>query len=65
LQKLQQKELAEKREDEDRDHWFNCSQPMTKLKLTWQEKRLAKEEDDNSGGNIGNEEQKMASARGG
>jgi hypothetical protein len=65
LQKLQQKELAEKREEEDQNHWFNCSRPVTKLKLTWQEKRLAKEEDGSSGGNSGNEEQEMASARGG
>jgi hypothetical protein len=65
LQKLQQKELAEKKQDEDWDYWFNRSQPMTKLKLTWQEKWLAKEEDGGSGGSSGKEEQEMASARGG
>jgi hypothetical protein len=55
--------LAEKKE-EDRDYWFNRSWSMTKLKLTWQEKWLAKDEDDSSGGNSGEEEQEMASARG-
>jgi hypothetical protein len=57
--------LAEKKQDEDWDYWFNRSQPMTKLKLTWQEKWLAKEEDGGSGGSSGKEEQEMASARGG
>jgi hypothetical protein len=37
---------------------------MTKPKLTWREKWLAKEEDDGSGGSSGEEEQEMASARG-
>jgi hypothetical protein len=37
---------------------------MTKPKLLWREKRLAKEEDGSSGGSIGEEEQEMASARG-
>jgi hypothetical protein len=37
LQKLWQKELAEKKE-EDRDYWFNRSRLMTKPKLTWREK---------------------------
>jgi hypothetical protein len=63
LQKLRQKELAEKKE-EDQNYWFNHSRPMTMLKLTWQEKRLAKEEDDSSGGSSGEKEQEMASARG-
>jgi hypothetical protein len=64
LQKLWQKELAEKKEEEDRDYWFNRSWPMTKPKLTWQEKRLAKKEDGGSGGSSGEEEQEMASPRG-
>jgi hypothetical protein len=51
LQKLRRKELAEKKE-EDRDYWFNHSRSMTKLKLTWQEKWLAKEEDDSSGATV-------------
>jgi hypothetical protein len=37
LQKLRQKELAQKKEEEDRDYWFNRSWPMTKSKLTWRE----------------------------
>jgi hypothetical protein len=64
LQKLRQKELAEKKEEEDRDYWFNCSRSMTKPKLTWWEKRLAKEEDGGSRGSSGEEEQEMALARG-
>jgi hypothetical protein len=56
--------LAKKKEEEDRDYWFNCSRPMTKPKLTWREKRLAKEEDDGSEGSSGEEDQEMASARG-
>jgi hypothetical protein len=64
LQKLQRKEFAEKKEEEDWDYWFNHSRPMTKPKLTWQEKQLAKEEDVSSGGSSGEEEQETASARG-
>jgi hypothetical protein len=30
-------ELAEKKEEEDRDYWFNRSWPTTKPKLTWRE----------------------------
>jgi hypothetical protein len=63
LQKLRQKEFAEKKE-EDRDNWFNSSRPVTKPKLTWWEKWLAKEEDSGSGSSSGEEEQEMASARG-
>jgi hypothetical protein len=48
LRKLQQKELAKKKQEEDRDYWFNRPRPMTKLKLTWWEKWLAKEEDGGS-----------------
>jgi hypothetical protein len=35
LQKMHQKELAEKKEEEQRDYWFNHLQPMTKVKQTW------------------------------
>jgi hypothetical protein len=56
--------LTEKKEEEDWDYWFNRSRPMTKLKLTWREKRLAREEDGGSEGSSGEEEQEMASARG-
>jgi hypothetical protein len=37
---------------------------MTKLKLTWRKKRLAKEEDGSSGGSSDKDEQEMALARG-
>jgi hypothetical protein len=49
--------LAAKKEEKDRDYWFNHSRPMTKpKKLTWWEKQLAKEEDGGSGGSNGEEE---------
>jgi hypothetical protein len=44
LQKMRQRVLAEKKEEEDRDYWFNHLQPVTKPKQTWREKWLAKEE---------------------
>jgi hypothetical protein len=50
------KGVSQKKEEEDQDYWFNHSRPMTKPKLTWREKRLAKEEDDGSGGSSGEEE---------
>jgi hypothetical protein len=37
LQKMCQRELAEKTEEEEWDYWFNCLRPMTKLKQTWWE----------------------------
>jgi hypothetical protein len=49
LQKMHQRELAEKKEEEERDYWFNRLQPMTRLKQTWREKWLAKEEGGSSG----------------
>jgi hypothetical protein len=49
LQKIRQRELAEKKEEEEQDYWFNRLRPVTKPKQTWQEKRLAKEEGDSSG----------------
>jgi hypothetical protein len=39
-----QKELAEKKDDEERDYRINHLWPMTKPKQMWREKRLAKEE---------------------
>jgi hypothetical protein len=30
--------LAEKKEEEEWDYWFNCLRPMTKPKQTWREK---------------------------
>jgi hypothetical protein len=44
LQKMRQRELAEKKEEEERDYWFNRLWPMTKPKQMWWEKWLAKEE---------------------
>jgi hypothetical protein len=37
LQKMCQRELADKKEEEERDYWFNRLRPMTKPKQTWQE----------------------------
>jgi hypothetical protein len=64
LQKMRQRELAEKKEEEERDYWFNCLWPMTKPKQTWWEKRLAKEEGCSSGDSSGEEASKVISARG-
>jgi hypothetical protein len=44
---MHQRELAEKREEEQRDLWFNRIRPMTKVKQTWHEKWLARKENDN------------------
>jgi hypothetical protein len=44
LQKLHQRELAEKREEEEHDRWFHHALPMMKVKRTWWEKWLAREE---------------------
>jgi hypothetical protein len=41
---MHQRELAEKKEEEEWDYWFNHLRPMTKSKQTWWGKRLAKEE---------------------
>jgi hypothetical protein len=38
LQKMHQGELAERKEEEERDYWFNSLQPMTKPKQMWWEK---------------------------
>jgi hypothetical protein len=43
LQKMCPRELAEKKEEEEQDYWFNRLQPMTRLEQTWWQKRLAKE----------------------
>jgi hypothetical protein len=55
LQKLCQKELGEKRDDEEHDRWFNHARPMMKVKKTRQEKRLAREEN-NSNSDSSNKE---------
>jgi hypothetical protein len=39
---MHQRELAEKKEEEEREYWFNRLRPMTKLKQMRWEKRLAK-----------------------
>jgi hypothetical protein len=41
LQKMSQRELGEKIEDEEWDYLFNRLWPMTKPKQTWWEKQLA------------------------
>jgi hypothetical protein len=56
LQKMHQSELAEKREEEQRDLWFNRIRPMMKVKQTWREKRLAREKNGNSSGSSSEEE---------
>jgi hypothetical protein len=56
LQKMRQRELAEKKKEEERDYWFNHLRPMTKPKQTWWEKQLAKEENDSSGSSLEEEE---------
>jgi hypothetical protein len=54
LQKMRPRELAKKKEEEERDYWFNRLWPMTKPKQTWREKWLAKEE------NLANKESRVA-----
>jgi hypothetical protein len=51
--------LAEKKEEEERDYWFNRLRPMTKPKQMWQEKQLAKEE-----GGSSEQVSKVTTARG-
>jgi hypothetical protein len=63
LQKMRQRELAGKKEEEERDYWFNRLWPMTKPKQTRQEKRLAKEENGSSGDWSGEEEVEVTSAK--
>jgi hypothetical protein len=53
---MHQSELAEKREEEQRDLWFNRIRPMMKVKQTWHEKRLAREKNGNSSGSSSEEE---------
>jgi hypothetical protein len=64
LQKKHQRELAEKKEEEERDYWFNRVRPMTKLKQTLWEKRLAKEEGGSSGDSSSEEASKVTLAKG-
>jgi hypothetical protein len=48
--------LAEKKEEEEQDYWFNRLWPMTKPKQTWWEKWLAREENGSSDNISGEEE---------
>jgi hypothetical protein len=61
---MHQRDLAEKKEEEEQDYWFNHLWPMTKPKQTWREKHLAKEENGSSGDNSGEEEVEVTSAKG-
>jgi hypothetical protein len=61
---MRQRELAEKKQEEERDYWFNRFRPMTKPKQTWQEKWLVKEENGNSSDSSGKEEVEVTSAKG-
>jgi hypothetical protein len=61
---IRQRELAEKKEEEEREYWFNRLRPMTKPKQTCREKRLAKEEGDSTSDNSGEEVRKITLARG-
>jgi hypothetical protein len=60
LQKMCQREVAEKKEEEERNYWFNRLRPMTRPEQTQREKWLAKEE----GGSSGKEASKVTPARG-
>jgi hypothetical protein len=64
LQKMRQREMAEKKEEEERDYWFNHLWPMTKPEQTWWEKWLAKEEGDSSSDSSGKEASKVTPTRG-
>jgi hypothetical protein len=61
---MRQRELAEKKEQEERDYWFNRLRPMTKPKQMWREKWLAKAEGCSSGDNSREEACKVTPARG-
>jgi hypothetical protein len=56
--------LAEKKEEEERDYWFNHLWSMTKLKQMWWEKWFATEEGGSSGDSSGKEASKVTLARG-
>jgi hypothetical protein len=48
--------MEEKHREEEQDQWFNQARPMVKVKHTWREKRLAREEDtENDGSSEGND----------
>jgi hypothetical protein len=58
------KSWLRKKEEEERDYWFNRLWPMTKPKQMWQEKRLAKEEGCSSSDSSGQEASRVTLARG-
>jgi hypothetical protein len=60
---MRQKELVDK--EEQRDYWFNRLWPMTKVKQTWQEKQLAKEENGSNGDSSSEGEVGVTSDKGG
>jgi hypothetical protein len=64
LQKMRQRELVEKKEEEERDYWFNRLWPTTKPKQTGREKWLAKEENGSRGDSSGEEEVEFTLAKG-
>jgi hypothetical protein len=49
---MHQRELAEKKDEEERDYWFNHLRPMTKSKQTWWEKLLPKVENGSGKGEV-------------
>jgi hypothetical protein len=46
LHKLRKAEIEREKAEIERDGWFNRARPMTTIKKTWREKRLAHEERD-------------------
>jgi hypothetical protein len=61
---MHQRELAEKKEEEEWDYWFNRLRPMTRPEQTWQEKRLAKEEGCSNSDSSSEEVSKVTLVRG-
>jgi hypothetical protein len=61
---MHQRELAEKKEEEEQDYWFNRLRPMTKLKKTSREKWFTKDEGYSCGDSSGEEVSKVTPARG-
>jgi hypothetical protein len=49
LQKMRQRELEEKRREEEHDHWFDQARLMVKVRQMWREKRLIGEEGESDG----------------
>jgi hypothetical protein len=44
VQKLRAKEIQEKEQEAERDHWFNQERPMKESAKMWKVKRIEKEE---------------------